>query len=557
MPTSAATSSRDPVLRNPLKIARVALAVLVFTGLTIALVDFREFAPPMLGHALAHTQFVPDLVSLAVGTGIGGVFFIVSIAIALAIGRIYCSAFCPLGILQDVVARISGWIRRKKKFLPYAKPFTKLRQIFLWGTVAVAIVSWAGFALALLDPYSNYGRIVSMLARPLLTAANNSIVGLANAAGIQSFYRVNPAWASAGLLLMPTLFLTLIAVMSALRGRLYCNTVCPVGTALGLVSRFSAFRISINKSACTKCGDCLRSCKAQCIDLRAGTIDASRCVACYNCIGACDEQGIHYRFSWKKDSVSPKSERIADLVGGEPSPRKTNPSIDPQRRTFLTSIVGGVVASSALLSRAKAETTATAKDIPTLTKSGEASRAICPPGSHSVAQFLDRCTACHLCVSACPTHVLQPALFEYGLEGLFRPKLSYTSAYCLFECTRCSEVCPDNAISLIDLATKQVTQIGVADFYQSRCIVEVNGTDCAACSEHCPTKAVTTRPYHDNLRLPVLNQKLCVGCGACEYACPVKPVKAILVTGRHTHGRAEKLVEKKATAPNPVGDFPF
>ena len=535
------------MLRNPLKIARGTLAVLVFAGLTLAFVDFRGFAPPKLGHVLAHTQYVPGLVSLLVGGGMGAVIFVVGMVIALAIGRIYCSAICPLGILQDVIARISGWFQKKKKFLPYAKPFTKLRHISLWGTVSVALAGWGGFALALLDPYSNYGRIVSMLARPLLTVANNSIVVFANAAGTQSLYRVDPAWASAGLLLLPAIFLTVIVVTSALRGRLYCNTICPVGTALGLVSRFAALRIAIDKTACTKCGDCLRSCKAQCIDLRTGTVDASRCVACYNCIGACDEQGIHYRFSWKK-TPAPKS---------SPSEVERGVPAEPQRRTFLASIVGSVIASSAVLSRARAETSATAKDIPTLVKSGEASRAICPPGSQSVAQFLDRCTGCHLCISACPTHVLQPALFEYGLEGLFKPQLKYTAAYCLFECTRCSEVCPDNAISILDLASKQVTQIGVADFYQSRCVVELNGTDCAACSEHCPTKAVTTRPFRDNLRLPVLDQNLCIGCGACEYACPVKPVKAILVTGRQTHARAQKLVEKKATAPNPVGDFPF
>jgi ferredoxin-type protein NapF len=544
---SVVSSSRDPVPRNPLKNARVALAVLAFTGLTLALVDFRGFAPPMLGHMLAQAQFVPGLVSLLVGSGLGAVIFVVGLIIALLIGRIYCSALCPLGIFQDIISRLSAWISRKRKFLPYAKPFTKLRHGFLWGTVAVAIAGWGGFALALLDPYSNYGRIASMLMRPVLTAANNTIVGFANAAGIQSLYRVDPAWASLGLLLLPALFLTIVAVMSALRGRLYCNTVCPVGTALGLVSHFSAFRIAIDKTACTKCGDCLRSCKAQCIDLRTGTVDASRCVACYNCIGACDEQGIHHRFSWKK---TPAPESSSSEVGrGVPA--------EPQRREFLASVAAGVAASSVLLTRAKAETTSSTKETPTLVKSGEASRAISPPGSQSVAQFLDRCTGCHLCISACPTHVLQPALFEYGIEGLFRPKLSYTSAYCLFECTRCSEVCPDNAISLIDLATKQVTQIGVADFYQSRCVVELNGTDCAACSEHCPTKAITTRPYHDNLRLPVLDQNLCVGCGACEYACPVKPVKAILVTGRQTHAKAKKLVETKATAPNPAGDFPF
>jgi ferredoxin len=531
------------VLRNPLKVARVATAIVVFVGFTTAFVDFRGFSPAPLGHTLAQTQFVPGFVSLMAGA-MGTAFFVVGIVVALAIGRIYCSAICPLGILQDIITRISGWLPRKKKFLPFAKPQTTLRQVFLWSTVAAIVVGWGGFAFALLDPYSNFGRIMSTLVRPLLTAANNSIVGLANAAGTQSFYRVEPPWAGMGAILLPAIFLTVVAVMSALRGRLYCNTICPVGTALGLLSRFAAFRIAIDKTACTKCGDCLRSCKAQCIDLRAGTIDASRCVACYNCVGVCDHHGIGYRFSWKKKAA-------------QATPTKTSLTApDSPRRAFLASIAGGIAASSVALSRARA-TIPTEEATPTLVRSGEASRAICPPGSRSVDQFLDRCTSCHLCISACPTHVLQPAFLEYGLEGLLKPRLDYRSAYCLFECTRCSEVCPDEAISLIDFAAKQITQIGVADFYQSRCVVELNGTDCAACSEHCPTKAVTTKPFRDNLRLPVLNQSLCVGCGACEYACPVKPTKAIIVTGRSTHAKAEKLVEKKATAPTPSGDFPF
>ena len=543
----AATSWLNLVPRNPLKLARVATAILVFTGLTIAFVDFRGFAPVHLGHVLAHAQFVPGFVSLLAGA-IGTVFFVVGLIIALAIGRIYCSAICPLGILQDIITRIAGWFPRKKKLLPFAKPLTAVRQVFLWGTVAAIVAGWGGFALALVDPYSNFGRIVSTLARPLLTVANNSLVGLANAAGSQSLYRVEAPWAVGGALLLPTIFLTLVAVMSALRGRLYCNTFCPVGTVLGLLSKFAAFRIAIDKTACTKCGDCLRSCKAQCIDLRAGTIDASRCVACYNCVGVCEHHGIGYRFSWKKKPATAKA-----ITATAATSLTAN---DPQRRAFLASIAGGVAASSVVLNRARAALPSD-EITPALVRSGEASRAICPPGSKSQDQFLDRCTSCHLCVSACPTHVLQPALLEYGVEGLLKPRLDYTSAFCLFECTRCIEVCPDDALSLPDLATKQVTQIGVADFHQSRCIVEVNGTDCAACSEHCPTKAVTTKPFRDNLRLPSLDQSLCIGCGACEYACPVKPTKAILVTGRRVHARAEKLVEKKATAPVQTGDFPF
>ncbi|MFT3781599.1 MAG: 4Fe-4S binding protein [Nibricoccus sp.] len=534
---------------NLLKFGRVALAILVFSGLTIAFVDFRGFSPKMLGHVLAHAQFVPALVSVFAG-GVGAVILTGGIVAAALIGRIYCSAICPLGILQDIVLRAKHWFSRKKRFLPYSKAFNKVRQVFLWGAVVACLAGWVGFTLSLLDPYSNFGRIVSMLFRPLLTVANNAIVGTANAWGFQNLYRVDPAWASAGLLIFPAAFLTVIVVMSALRGRLYCNTVCPVGTVLGFVSRFAAFRITIDKNACTKCGDCLRSCKAQCIDLRNGEIDASRCVACYNCIGACEEHGVKYRFSW-----SPNPKPSGSTKGSPTNPAKRDAATDLDRRNFLGAVASGILGTTALAAIARAEPKS--PETSTLAQQGAASRAVCPPGSQSVSRFLDQCTGCQLCVSACPTHVLQPALMEYGVEGIFKPQLKYSSAYCLFECNRCGQVCPDGAIELLDLAKKQTAQIGVADFYQSRCVVEINGTDCAACSEHCPTKAVTTVPFRENLRLPVLNQKLCIGCGACEYACPVRPVKAIVVTGRSVHAEAEKLVEKKATAPVPTGEFPF
>ncbi len=565
---------------NRLKLLRVAVAVVVITGFIAVFADFRELLPAHWSHWLASTQLVPSLVALATGATFA-IGVILVLVLTLAFGRVYCSALCPLGILQDIIARVAVLFRRKGHFLPHARPLTWLRHIFLWGTGAAVVAGWGGLALALLDPYSNFGRIASSIFRPLLVLANNAVVGTANAFGMHGVYRVDVPWAGAGVLVLVGGFFTAVAIMSALRGRLYCNTICPVGTLLGLIAARAAFRLRINGADCVKCGECVRHCKAQCIDLRNASIDASRCVACYDCVSSCDQHGIAHAYSWNTPvpwlrrhdtnrptrgarASRPSRSETAGAPPAQPGFSKTSdiPSDDydahvprnPGRRNFIVSVTTAVAGVVFAGHRTRA---AGSDEIPTLAKTGKNSPAVSPPGSVGTAQFLSRCTACQLCVSACPTGVLQPGLLEYGVEGLLRPRLDFTTSFCNFDCTRCGEVCPTGAIGRLAAAEKQVTQIGIADFYPARCIVVTEGTDCAACSEHCPTKAVGTEPYGDNLRVPVMVQENCIGCGACEFACPAEPLKAIRVTGRRVHGRALKHVEKKAAAPATNGDFPF
>jgi polyferredoxin/Na+-translocating ferredoxin:NAD+ oxidoreductase RNF subunit RnfB len=542
------------VWHRRLKLLRVVVALVVFAGLTAALVDFRGALPPRVGHWLASAQFVPSLVALVTGAafGIGAIIIVVA---TLAAGRVYCSAICPLGILQDVIARVSTWWPgRKPPRRRYAAPVNWLRQSMLVATVAGIVAGWAGFALAVLDPYSGFGRIASALFRPLLTLANNALVGPANALGLNNLYRVEPHWAGAGVLSASAVLLVLLAVLVVWRGRIYCNTLCPVGTLLGWLARTAALRLEIDQGACTKCAECLRICKAQCIELRSGTIDFSRCVACYDCIGACGHGGIAYRWKWRR--------RQPAAVPAVAEPAPANAVRDPARRAFIAGAATALAASLGAGARLRADVPAPGRDPRGSDEvhpagTGTAPRVICPPGSASIPQFLDRCTACQLCVSACPTHVLQPTWTAYGLDGLMKPRMDYTTAFCNYECRVCGEVCPSGAITLLDLAEKQLTQIGEARFEKEKCIVVVKGTDCAACSEHCPTKAVYTIPYGDNLRLPTVNRDLCIGCGGCEYACPAQPEKAITVASRREHGRAKKPVEQKAAIAPPTGDFPF
>jgi len=542
------------VRRNPLKLLRVVAATVVFAGLTAALIDFRGAVPWLVGHTLASIQLVPSLVALCTGASLA-LAGLVFLGLTLAFGRVYCSAICPLGILQDVIARVAGWLRRgKPTYARFARPWTRLRWIVLGATVAGIATGGAGLTLALLeDPYSNYGRIAADLFRPAATLANNALVGPASALGITALYRVAPAWTSGLVLHQPVILLGLLVVLVAFRGRLYCNTLCPVGTLLGWLADRAAFRLAIDPGACTKCAACLKVCKSQCLDLRTSTIDFSRCVACYNCIGACDRQGIGYRFAWRRGAARP-------LPSAPPA--DATAACGPDRRAFLAgaatvlTVSLGAALTPALRGQAAPAAAPAGRGGRPPNRQDDAP-VILPPGAGSLDRFLDRCTSCHLCVSACPTHVLTPAFLEAGWAGLLKPRMDFSIAFCNYECRICGAVCPDGAIAPLVLAEKQLTQIGQAHFDREKCIVVVKGTDCAACSEHCPTKAVNTVPYGNNLRLPEVNDDLCIGCGACEFACPVQPRKAIVVTGRRRHGRATKAVESKAVAPVPAGDFPF
>jgi polyferredoxin len=325
------------VSAHRLKWFRVAVALVVSGGLTAAFVDFRGWISPAVGNGLASVQLVPSLVALATGAALalGGV---VILALTVLAGRVYCSALCPLGILQDALARIARWLRRgRQPPLRYARPLTLLRQAVFWVTVAGLVAGAWGLTLSLVDPYSNFGRMASDVFRPLLVLGNNLLAGPAHAIGFTGLYRVDLPWAVPGALHQPAVLLALLIVLVVLRGRLYCNTLCPVGTLLGWLAQRAAFRLAIDQAACTKCGDCLGACRAQCIDLRGQAIDASRCVACYNCLGACAQHGIAYRLAWRRKATAPARPAGAPPVDAAIA--------DPERRAFLAGAAVAVTAS--------------------------------------------------------------------------------------------------------------------------------------------------------------------------------------------------------------------
>ncbi|MEG2066819.1 MAG: 4Fe-4S binding protein [Tannerellaceae bacterium] len=528
---------------NYLKGLRVMLAILFFMPVLLFFIDFANVLPDSVGSML-HLQIIPAILNGMVGV------LVFQFALALLFGRIYCSVICPAGILQDVINRIFCLGRKKKKGVrrfTYHKPMNLLRYSLLGLTFLLAALGITEL-LVLLGPYSNFGRIANNLLRPVAMWANNRVADLLGLMDNYSVYQVTTSTVTTTGLISALAALTVFILMVTLRGRLYCNTLCPIGTLLSLFSRYSLFRISFDKEACTQCGNCEHTCKAEAINSREKTVDASRCVDCFNCISSCAKGGLQYRympFYRKEAPVTPVASAQATSAPSVQTESETN-----SRRTFLAT---------------SATVVATLPTLSALAKGGHHGGGrngrkkwppITPPGSLSLERFKDKCTACHLCVVQCPSQVLRPAGIEYGFDYLLRPHVSYMNSYCNYECTVCSDVCPTHAILPLTKEEKATTQVGIATFFINRCIVNTERTDCGACSEHCPTQAVHMVPFEGTLTIPHVEPELCIGCGGCESICPVRPMRAIIVKANNTH-RTVTLPKTEEVEKVEVEDFGF
>lgn len=522
-----------------LKYTRVLLAAIVFV---LILLSFLNFSANSLGtQFILKTQFVPGLLALLSGAIIP---FVILIVLTLIFGRVYCSFLCPAGILQDIITRISEFCykvfhkgKKRTKNKGYREPHNSLRYIILiiiGGLFALGIT----LPLILIDPYSAFGKISVQIFGNIEIFFTNILAGLfPSSIPYQEYFRF-----SLFAFIYSSLFLIILIVFSALKGRLYCNSICPVGTLLGLIGGRSLFRPVIDKSKCVQCNACSLKCKSNCINVREKEIDSSRCVVCFNCIGTCKQSGIKYKPVWFSNASSNKQ----DVLEND----SVNSCKDPGRRNTL--IAFGALGTAIVARKALGEKLIPQTDDIPLSKLG-----ITPPGAISINHLKQNCTACYACVAACPNGIIHPATFEYGADGIMLPTMKYDHKFCGYECNKCTQVCPNGALQPLTLEKKKLTQIGRAVYFPKRCIVFTDGTDCGACDEHCPTKAITMVPVDkaDYLYHPKLNKDLCIGCGGCEYICPQTP-KAIKVISLTEQGIALKPTEDKQEEKK-VDDFGF
>ena len=497
---------------------RIALATIFFVAITLMFLDFTGTLHGWFSW-MAKLQFLPAVMALNLAV------IVLLVCLTLVFGRIYCSVICPMGVYQDVVSHLSGSRKKKKlRFTPSKE--VKWLRYGVWVLFVLAIVAGIHAFVALLAPYSSWGRIVQSLLAPLYQWGNNVLAYFARRADSYAFYPKEVWLKSLPTLIVAAVTLIAVTILAWKNGRTYCNTICPVGTTLSFFSRFSLLRPTIDTDKCRDCHVCEKKCKASAIDIKEHTVDATRCVDCFNCISNCKFDAMHYRFAYGKKS---SGSAPASPKNNGKTPSKT----DNSRRAFVSSSAM-LVGALALNAQDKKRDGGLADILPK-TRIKRATP-ITPFGSESVKDFYTRCTACQLCVSACPNNVLRPSS---DLEHLMQPEMSYEKGYCRPECVKCSEVCPTGAIRKITPQEKTALHVGLAEWDRSLCVVLTDGVECGNCARHCPTGAiemVKLNPENpDSPLIPAVNESICIGCGACENLCPARPVSAIRVNGLRTH----------------------
>ena len=493
---------------------RITLAAVMFMGLTLLFVDFTGTMRHLVGW-MPRIQLLEAVLALNVAV------IVALVAVTFIFGRIYCSVICPLGVMQDVIA----WFGKKKKKRRYTcSPEKKWLRYPVLAVFVAAMFLGVGTLVQLFAPYSAFGRIATNVMQPLWMGVNNLLAMLSEYFDDYTFWTADLWLRSWPSLIISVVTLAVVGVLAWRNGRTYCNTVCPVGTVLSLISRYSVFKIRFDEEKCRNCSLCTKNCKASCIDFKTHTVDASRCVTCGDCVEVCKFGALSYSVSKRG-----KPARIAE----EPVKKQEVTSSDSSsRRNFL---MATVALATTVMAQEKKKTDGGLAEL-TDKVAPERVTPLTPPGSMSAANMAKRCTGCQLCVTECPNGVLRP---QTDLLHLMQPVMSYERGYCRPECNRCSEVCPAGAIKPITPEVKASTQIGHAVWIKKNCLVVIDGIACGNCARHCPVGAIEMMPLDENDDnspfVPMVNETRCIGCGACENLCPVRPFSAIYVEGHEVH----------------------
>lgn len=288
-----------------LRVGRIIVSLAAFCILTCGLVC-PALMLPGVGPWLEKIQLGPAILGFSL------FIFIVWLLVTLAFGRIYCSTVCPLGTLQDICARSRRMVPLVKlietpRRYRYMRPATAVRYSVL-VIVLLCIVLGISVVTSVFEPFSAFSRLCDDFLRPVVILVAKGLARI----GVETPAASVIITANAGACIIATLIAAVTVFVSAQSGRTLCNTICPLGTAMGCVSRYSIYQMDIDTDLCIQCGRCEAVCKASCIDLTDHVVDGSRCVVCFDCVNVCPNSAI--RYTWRRKQLStPMMNRISDF----------------------------------------------------------------------------------------------------------------------------------------------------------------------------------------------------------------------------------------------------
>ena len=449
----------------------------------------------------------------------------------LFLGRFFCGWICPLGTLNHFFSNLKSERKRGKQRIESNryKRWQTLKYYFLIALLVSAL--FGSQFLFILDPISLTVRSLGLSILPginygleaLLDGLYHSHIGALQFVSSalrfllqgtvlsfkQSYFRQG--------FFLGVIFIAVLALNLRIT-RFWCRALCPLGALLGVLSRWSILGLEKHPTKCEDCNRCLLHCQGGDDPIPGANWRKSECHLCFNCVGDCPEAGIKFKFF-------PATPTTVD------GPNLT-------RRRMLAGAAAGAIALPLF------------RTMPGLAAQRDP-QLLRPPGALDEKFFLDRCIRCGECIKVCPNNALHATLAEAGLEGIWTPTLVPRIGYCEPSCVLCSQVCPTGAIWQITSKEKgwvpgrtdpgaKPVRLGTAFYNRGRCLPWAMATECIVCEEWCPTspKAIYLRSAEvvdaagniKQVHQPYLDPDHCVGCGACEFACPVQVRPAVYVT---------------------------
>ncbi len=492
------------------------------------------------------------------------------VILTMLFGRFFCGWVCPLGTLLDYFHRLLRPITRRTNSW-FDSPATNSRRLTAAGSrriwlrstryiLLIVVLSSAVFSFSLVglvDPFALLTRGLTFWGDPTLfrgaDAAFGWLDGRWGSAAVQSFatdHHLLPFRATVFHLAgVSAAILAVIFALEFVARRFWCRYLCPLGAMLGLLGRWSLVK-RLPAGTCKTCGHCAELCR---MDALGDGLSVENCTLCMDCVDLCPK-GIA-KFTVKIKPTAKKPTKMGATAGLSSSEQLgTSPRTAGQASSGTQQITAGQTSSGTrrrprpvdLSRRGALVGLALGAGIPGVAAAARAVRPrevdpylLRPPGAGDEKTFLDLCVRCGECMKVCPSGVLQPAVLESGVAGIFSPRLIprlvFEQTNCEYTCTLCGQVCPTGAIPRLSEAAKHKRPMGKAYFDHARCLPWAKKTPCVRCEEMCPVpdkaiKILNTFTVKDadgfevELQQPYVDRDLCVGCGICESNCPLEPV---------------------------------